>query len=162
MLSALSSLHFSSLRPFAAVAAAGCGSFPGAMCFSSARQLSGVLPAGSSHFGGASSRFNAVAAAGAQGIASTCSNVVASAKAASKGYSTQSDASSSPKLPKTMLHVNGIGRSYAKVLREAHGIQTVEQLSEIVLNELQAFDGVAVSVEPAVKRLQVRFEQRAP
>lgn len=74
--------------------------------------------------------------------------------AAAANSSARSDPRLGHKLPKTMLHVNGIGKSYARVLRDTHGIQTVEQLTEKIIEKLQMPDGV-ITVAPAVQLLQV-------
>lgn len=69
-----------------------------------------------------------------------------------------------PQQPRSMLHVRGIGKSYQRLLMQ-HGIQTVEQLSDLVLQQLAGSSSSgggtppppddALSGSAAVKYLQV-------
>lgn len=154
MLAAVSVAPLSTLHTFAAAAAATCSPIRH-MCI--ATQLS------AGGFGDiCRERMNsgprAVSAAPRRVSASLTSGPVLAAAASARSFATRSADDGRPKLPKDMLHVNGIGKSYAKVLRDMHGIKTVQQLSERIIETLQATDG-KVSGAPAVKLLQVGPEQ---
>eukprot|EP00879_Flechtneria_rotunda_P004595 GHRR01004851.1.p1 GENE.GHRR01004851.1~~GHRR01004851.1.p1 ORF type:complete len:580 (+),score=187.65 GHRR01004851.1:155-1894(+) len=54
---------------------------------------------------------------------------------------------------KSMLHVRGLGKSYQRLLQQ-QGIQTVQQLSDNIIKELNSAAGDSVTATPAVKYLQ--------